>query len=113
MVVSTFSVSDKDGRERFFKENFLLADVKLDVVLRILFLTISNVDVDIQARDLQWRFYITRDVLLTTRQVELIGKKKFAAASLDSEHKVFIVYIATLNLDSDNKVHPSKRALII
>ncbi len=53
IVVSTFSVSDKDGRERFFEESFLLADVKPNIVLGIPFLTMSNADVDFQARDLQ------------------------------------------------------------
>ncbi len=57
MVVSTFSVSDKDGRERFFKESFLLADVSLDIVLGMPFPTMSNADVDFQARNLQWRSY--------------------------------------------------------
>ncbi len=52
IVVSTFSMSDKDGKERFFEENFLLADVKLDIVLGIPFLTMSNADIDFQARDL-------------------------------------------------------------
>ncbi len=53
MVVSTFSVSDKDERERFFKESFLLANVKPDIVLEMPFLTMSNTHVDFQARDLQ------------------------------------------------------------
>ncbi len=53
MVVSTFSVLDKDGRKRFFEESFLLADVRLDIVLKIPFLTMSNADVDFKARDLQ------------------------------------------------------------
>ncbi len=53
MVVSTFSVSDKDGRERFFEESFLLADVRPDIVLGMPFLTMSNADIDFQARDLQ------------------------------------------------------------
>ncbi len=52
MVVSTFSVSDKDGRERFFEENFLLADVRPDIVLEMPFLTMSNADIDFQAWDL-------------------------------------------------------------
>ncbi len=52
MVVSTFSVSDKDKWERFFEESFLLADVKSDIVLGMPFLTISNADVDFQAQDL-------------------------------------------------------------
>ncbi len=37
IVVSTFSVLDKDDRERVFEENFLLADVKSEVVLGISF----------------------------------------------------------------------------
>ncbi len=53
MIVSTFSMSDKDDRERFFEENFLLADVKLDIGFGIPFLTMSNIDIDFQARDLQ------------------------------------------------------------
>ena len=52
MIVSTFSVSDKDGKERIFEESFLLADVKLDIVLRMSFLTMSNADINFQARDL-------------------------------------------------------------
>ena len=46
MLVSTFSLSDKDDRERFFEESFLLADVKPDIVLGMLFLTMSNADID-------------------------------------------------------------------
>ncbi len=53
MIVSTFSVLNKDGRERLFEKSFLLAYVKLDRVLEILFLTMSNADIDFQARDLQ------------------------------------------------------------
>ena len=91
MVVSTFSILDKDGRERFFEKSFLLADIKPKIMLGMRFLTISNVDVNFQARDLQWRSYTTRNVLLTTRQVELIGKKEFVVAALDPEHEVFVV----------------------
>ncbi len=53
IVVSTFFVSNKYGRERFFEESFLLADVKSDIILGMPFLTMSNADVDFQARDLQ------------------------------------------------------------
>ncbi len=52
MVISTFFVSDKNGRKRFFKKSFLLADVKPDIVLGMPFLTMSNTNVDFQARDL-------------------------------------------------------------
>lgn len=52
LVVYIFSMSDKDGEERFFEEIFLLADVKSDVILEMLFQTMSNADVDLQTRDL-------------------------------------------------------------
>ncbi len=52
MVVSTFSVLDKDGRERLFEQSFLLADVRPDIVLGMPFLTMSNTDVDFQVRNL-------------------------------------------------------------
>ncbi len=110
MVVSTFSVLNKDRRKKFFEESFLLADVKPKVVLRMPFLTMSNADVNFQARDLQWRSYTTGDVLLTIRQVELIGKKEFAAAALDPEHEAFIVHVAALSVNLDDEVHPLRKA---
>ncbi len=112
MVVSIFFVLNKDGRERFFKESFLLANVKPNVVLGMPFLTISNIDIDFQARDVQWRSYTTGKIILTTRQVELIGNKEFAVAALDLEHEAFIVHIAALSVDLGDGVHPSKKAQI-
>ncbi len=52
MVVSIFSILNKDGRKRFFEESFLLIDVKSELVFEMLFLTMSNADIDFQARDL-------------------------------------------------------------
>ncbi len=72
----------------------------------------SNTDVDFQAGDLQWRSYTTGDVLLTIKQVELIGKKEFVVAVLEPKHKTFIVHVVALSLDSGNEVHPSKRIQI-
>ena len=39
-------MSDKDGKERFFEKSFLLADIKSEIVHGMLFLTMSNIDVD-------------------------------------------------------------------
>ena len=49
IVVSTFFMSDKDNKEKFFKNSFLLANVKPNVVFEMLFLTINNADIDFQA----------------------------------------------------------------
>ena len=46
MVVATFLVVDKANQIRFFKETFLVANVNPKVVLEMLFLTLSNVDID-------------------------------------------------------------------
>ena len=46
MVVAAFSVVDKANRVKFFEEIFLVANVSLEVVLGMLFITLSGVDVD-------------------------------------------------------------------
>ena len=53
MVVSIFSILDKDGKKMFFEESFLLVNVNLDIMLKMFFLTISNADINFQAQDLQ------------------------------------------------------------
>ena len=52
MVVSTFFISNKDGRVRFFKENFLLANIKLDMIFEISFLSINNIYIDFRTWNL-------------------------------------------------------------
>ena len=49
MIVSIFSILDKDNTKRFFEESFLLANVELDIVFGKPFLTISNDNIDFQA----------------------------------------------------------------
>ncbi len=105
-------MSDKDSRERFFGESFLLANVKPEIVLKMPFMIMSNADVNFQSQDLQWRSYTTRDILSTTRRVELIEKKEFATPALDLEHEAFVVYVAALSVDSGDEVHPLRRAQI-
>ena len=39
MVVFTSFISDKDDKERLFEKSFLLANIKIDVVFKIAFLT--------------------------------------------------------------------------
>lgn len=71
----------------------------------------SNVDINIHTEDIEWRIYITRDVLAITRRVEQIKKKESAAIAFNLEYKAFIVYIANFNISFNigNIVHPSRR----
>ena len=55
---------------------------------------------------------MTGDILLTTRQVELIEKKKFVVAALYPEYKAFIIYIIALSIDSGNEMYFSRMAQI-
>ena len=46
MVLTSFSVIDKANQVRFFEETFLMANVSLEIVLGIPFLTLSSADID-------------------------------------------------------------------
>ena len=76
------------------------------------FLTMSNTDVDFLAGDIQWKSYTNGDILLTIKQVELKGKKEFAAAVFNLEYKIFVVYIAVLRVNSGDEMHPLRKAQI-
>ena len=91
-------MTDKANQVRFFEETFLVANVSPEVVFGMPFLTLSGVDVDFLDRELRWRTYTTEEALPTTRRVELVGKKEFAAAALDPEHETFVVHVVSLNL---------------
>ena len=45
MVLASFQVENTLGRVRFFQETFLLADLSIEVVLRMAFLILSNADI--------------------------------------------------------------------
>ena len=97
IVVATFSVMDKANRIRLFEETFLIANVWPEVVLEMLFFTLSGVDVDFSGQKPRWRIYTTKEALLTTRHVELVGKNEFAVAAFDLKHKTFVVHVASLH----------------
>ena len=97
MVVIAFSVVDKANPVKFFEETFMVANVSAEVVFEMLFLTLSDVDVDFSDRELCWRIYTTKKAFPTTRRIELVGKKEFADIALDSELETYIVHVASLN----------------
>ena len=109
MVVAAFSVTDQANKVKFFEKTFLIANVSSDMVLRIPFLTLSNVDVNFPKRKLWWRSYTIEKALLTTKQVELVEKKEFAAAALDPGYETFVIHVVFLKSPSNTQesdVHP-------
>ena len=58
--------------------------------------------------------YTAKEALPTTRRVELVSKKEFAAAALDPESEIFVVHVASLSFNalpssSPLDVHPFRR----
>ena len=103
---------DKHGKVRFFQETFLLVDITIEVVLRMPFLTFSNVDIQFIAKKLTWRSYTVEKALPTTQMIELIDKKKFAKSTLDKNIKAFVVHMSFLSLGSKMTIYPAWEAQI-
>ena len=81
------------------------------------FFTLSGADVDFSGRELRWKTYTAKKALPTTRRVERVGKKKFAAAALDPENETFVVYVVSFSSNalpssSPLDVHPFWRSQI-
>ena len=114
MVVAAFWVEDKANQVRFLKETFLVDNVSPEVVFEMLFLTLSDADIDFLGWELQSRTYITKEVLPTTRRVKLVDKKEFAATTFDPEHEIYIVYVASFRSTSltSLNVHPFREPQI-
>ena len=108
MVVAAFSVEEKANQVRFFKETFLVANVSPEIVFGILFLILSGADGDFLGRELRWRTYSTKEAFPTTRRVELVGKKKFAAAALDPEYETYVVHVKSARSDVSPSSSPLK-----
>lgn len=67
IVIASFFVEDEQKRFCFFEETFLLADISMDVALRMPFLTLNNVEIDFVNHHCYWRIYTIAKALLTTR----------------------------------------------
>ena len=88
-----------------------MANINVEVVLDMPFITLSNADIQFVEKKLTWRSYITVETLPTTKRVELIDKKEFAKAALDENSETFVVHVASLN-SNPLDVHPSRRPQI-
>lgn len=112
MATAGFSVHDKLGRVRFFEETFLLADTSMEVILGMLFLSLSNADVQFGVEELTWRTYAAAKAIPTARRVELIDKHEFVKAALDENSKTFVVHVSALEVQAEMTIHPSRIAQI-
>ncbi len=109
MASTSFLLQDSLERIRFFKENFLLADTSIKVVLGMIFLAFSNANFQFSAKELIWTTFTIAEALAITSQVELIDKREFAKAALDENSKTFVIYVSVLDL-TELLIHPSQVA---
>lgn len=85
----------------------------MKVVLGLLFLTISNVDIQFAEKKSTWRSYTIVETLPTIKWVELINKKKFVKVVLDENSETFLMHIAALEaLLVGMSIHPNREAQI-
>ena len=112
MVIADCSVKNKLEGVRFFQKTFLLANIGLKMVLGMLFLTLSKANIWFVERKLVWRTYMGAETLPTTKKVEIINKREFAAAALNEDNETFVVYVAALAELTTMPIHPSRQAQV-
>ncbi len=113
MALAGFSLQDSLGRVRFFEETFLLADISMEVILGMSFLSFSNADFQFGAGELTWRSYTVAEALPTARRRGLIDKHEFAKAALGENSETFVVHVAALEApEPAMSIHPSRAPLL-
>ena len=111
MIIADFQVEDKASRPRFFQEIFLVANTKFEVILKMLFLKISNTDMSFGEETLTWKTYTTNKILPTTEQVHIVNPKEFVIAALDVNKRTFVVYMA-IREQEKMPVHSKRQAQV-
>ena len=94
MVIADFQIEYKVGRFRFFQKIFLVTNTKFEIILRIFFLKLSNINMLFDEKTLIQKIYITNKVLPTIKQIQVINKKNFVIVTLDINNKIFVIYVA-------------------
>ena len=74
-----------------------MANVSLEVVLMMFFLTLSSVNVDFLGHELWKRTYTTKKTLPNTQCVKHVGKTEFVAARLHLEYETYVVYVGSVS----------------
>lgn len=57
IIIALFQVDNKDKKSHFVKKRFLFADISMYDTFRMLFFTLSNINIKFNNRELRWRLY--------------------------------------------------------
>lgn len=83
---------EKLTRVWFFQKTFLLANIGLEAVLGMFFLTFSIADIWFTRPKFVWKTYIAVEALLTNKQVKINRKKEFAVAIGRRQRDFYSIY---------------------
>lgn len=111
IIIARFLLKNSEKKVWFFEETFLLANISIEVILRMLFLTLSNANVLFGVEKLTSRYNTSVEALLIAKQIKLINKHKFIKTALDKNFEIFIVYIAALKA-LESALHPFEALLL-
>lgn len=100
---------------KFFEKLFWLADTSIEVILRILFLSFGNTDIKFVEKPKKsiWRSYTAAKTLSIPNRIELINKSKFVKVTLNENFKIFIIYVATLELSVAMFIYPYRATQVV
>ena len=79
-----------------------MADTNIEVVLKMLFLGLSDADIRFIERDITWKRYTTTKALSITQKMKFINKKEFVAVVLDANNETFVVHVVALDIEGTN-----------
>lgn len=85
----------------------------MEIVLKILFLTFSDANIQFAEKKLILRSYTTAKALPITKKVELIYKKKFVAATIDENSEMFVMHVVVLEAKLSMLMYSTKKAQIL
>lgn len=113
MVITSLSIDDKADRPQFFWKSFLWANISMDIMFGIFFVSLSNVEIIFLEQKLNWRLYTTIEAIPIIKWVELVEKKEFAAIALYLKDKIFILQIISLTSTNNHLSCRVQIALLI
>lgn len=105
IVIAALLVINKVNQIKFFKKIFLVINISLKVVFKMLFFILISANINFLKQKLRQRIYITQKALLTIKYIKIIGKKKFVVIALNSKYKILVVHIASLIISTN--IHSS------
>lgn len=105
MVILGFLIHDKLSKIWYFENSLLLAITSIDLILEMLFLVLSNINIQFDIESFLWRTFSTVEALSITKHVELIDNHKYTKIALDKNFQTFLVHVTAWKPQSQLHTH--------